>query len=378
MARARTKLGRAEQTAAGLLRYEPLVELGLGARAQAGGVGLDAEVSVSQQIEVSGQRRARKEAARRLQALQSAGVDVAKWAVHADVHLAFSNAALAQEALALAEQRRVLAETLHTMTASKVAAGEESAVTLDLAKAELAWSQAAYTKTEASVVAAQLVLARAAGADRPLRPRGPVMSRTVAADAARWVAAARERNPKLAQADAAVALADARVEVAQREARPAPSVGVRWAREGSTSRPGNPSPPSHIVMGTLAMSIPAFRRNAGALARRTAEAEVARVDQGALMQQLDAVVRMACVRVDASSERVARLQTGVVGAFESSLAGLQRSYAAGEQDFSSIAQSMQRLWTVREEVLSVRAEYHLALAELEVLVGPLESEGGVR
>lgn len=378
MARARTKLGRAEQTAAGLLRYDPVVELGLGARVQAGAVGLDAEVSVSQQIEVSGQRRARKEAARRLQALQSAGVDVADWAVHADVHLAFSNAWLVQEVLTLAEQRRVLAETLLTMAASKVAAGEESAVTLDLAKAEVAWSQNAYTKAEASVVAAELVLARAAGSDRPLRPRGPAMPGTVAADAARWVAAARERNPKLAQADAAVALADARVEVAQRDARPAPSVGVRLAREGSTSRPGNPSPGSNIVMGTLAVPIPAFRRNRGEVARRTAEAEVARIDRGALLQQLDAVVRTACVRVDASSQRALRLQTDVVDAFEGSLAALQRSYAAGEQDFSSVAQSMQRLWAVREEVLSVRAEYHLALADLEVLVGPLESEGGAR
>lgn len=378
-ARARTKLGHAEQQAAGLLRYDPVVEVGLGARIQAGAVGLDAEVSLSQQIEVSGQRRARKEAARRLQTLQAVGVDVASWAVHADVHLAFSNAWLAQEALNLAEQRHTLAETLQTMAATKLAAGEESETALDLAKAEVAWSQSATKKAEATVAAAHLILARASGvADRPLRPRGPATTGRPPADAARWVAAARERNPQLAQAEAAVALADARVEVAHRNARPAPSVGIRLAREGSTSRPGNPSPASNIVMGTVAVPIPAFRRNRGEVARRTAEAEVARVDHGAMLQQLDAVVRTACVQVDASAQRAQLLQTDVVDAFEHSLVALQRSYAAGEQDFSSVAQSMQRLWTLREEVLRVRAEYHLALAELEVLVGPLESEGGER
>ncbi|MBV1861325.1 MAG: TolC family protein [Nannocystaceae bacterium] len=378
-ARARTKLGHAEQEVAGLRRYHPLVELGLGARVQAGAVGLDAEVSVSQRIEVSGQRRARKEAARRLQALQAAGVDVADWAVHAEVHLAFSSASLAQEALVLAQRRRTLAVTLQAMAASKVAAGEESAAALGLASAEVAWSQNAYTKAEMSVETAQLDLARAAGvADRPLRPRGSGAAGAVATDAARWVAAARERNPQLAQADAAIAFADARVEVAQREARPAPSVGVRIAREGSTSRPGNPSPAFNIVMGTVAVPIPALRRNRGEVARRTAEANVARLEQGVLLQQLNVVVRTACVRVDASSQRVLRLRTDVVGAFEGSLAALERSYAAGEQDFSSVAQSMQRLWTVREEVLRVRGEFHVALAQLEVLVGPLEPEVGAR
>lgn len=339
-------------------------------------MGLDAEVSVSQRVELSGQRRARKDAARRLQALQATGVDIAAWIVHAELHLAFSRAWQAQELLILAEQRRSLSEALEAMTASKVDAGEESAITLDLARAEVAWSRNAWTKAQADVAAAHLRLARAAGvADRPLRPRGPATPKIAGADPARWVAEARARSPSLAQAEAAIALAEARVEVARRDARPAPSVGIRAAREGPTSRPGNPSLASNIVMGTVSLPIPLFRANRGAVALRSAEVTVARAEYRAQVVQLDAAVRAACVRVDAASKRASRLQTDVVDVFEGSLAALERSYAAGEQSFATVAHSMQRLWTVREEVLSVRAEYSVALAQLEVLVGPLEAEG---
>ncbi|MGH1341794.1 MAG: TolC family protein [Nannocystales bacterium] len=379
IARARANLGEAEREAASLLRYDPVVVLGLGTRGREGAAGLEVEVAVSQRFEFSGQRRARIEAARQLQLTLAAAVEVAAWAVHADVHLAFSTAQLAQEELILAQQRQTLAETLEAMAAKKVAEGEESGMALNLAKAEVAWSRNACTRAEAKATAAYLSLARAAGvSDRALRPEGAAMPSSVFGDRAAWGLEDRGDSPQVARANAAVGLAEARVRVAQRNTRPAPTLGVRVAREGASAQRGSPNPAPIAVMGTVALAIPAFRGGRGEVARRTAEAEVTRAERRVLLQELDTLVRVASVHADASWRRSLRLQTDVVAIFDDSLEALQSAYEAGEEDFSSVARSMQRLWTVREQVLSVRAEYHVALAELELLVGPIEPVAGVR
>lgn len=375
-ARGRLALGDAERVAADVVRYDPVVDVGLGVREQGGATGLDAQVALSQQLELSGQRRLRRAAAEQVQALRTAGVDVAAWSVHAEVHLAFSRALLAEDVLSLADDRRALALKLQTMTETKVTAGEEPAVALELARAEVALAENLRTRAEASLSTARLALARAAGVpDRPLTPRGDHPGLVLIDDAAHWVAQAQQANPTLRRAHARVAVADARVDVAARDARPAPSFGVQYTREGSTSRPGNPSPPSNIVMGTVSVPIPAFNRNRGAVARRQAEAQVARSDQRALQLELDQATRMACVQVDATARRVQRLTTDVVGAFSRAVAALERAYAVGERDFVSVAQSMQRLWSAREQALVARSEHLVAVAELETLVGPLKSGG---
>lgn len=377
-ARGRLALGDAERTAASLFRYDPVLDLGLGMRTQAGGFGVDAEVEVSQQIELGRRKRARVEAAVREQALLEAGVDAARWSVHAEVHLAYARALLAEDALVLALGRIALATTLRTMVETKVAAGEEAKMALDVATAELALARSAATRAEAGLETSRLALAQAAGVtDRPLTPSAADAGIAGIDDAARWVRAGREDNVQLRIAALEVEAADGRLGVARVDRRPAPRFGLRYAHEGATSQPGNYNPASNIVMGTFSVAIPVFSGNRGAVARREAEAEVARSQQRALQLRFDQATRIACVRVEAAAQRVHQLEADVVSAFERSTEGIERAYGLGERDFVAVAQSVERLWTAREQVLVARGEYHLAVAELEHLVGPLE-HGGAR
>jgi len=371
-------LGDAERSAAALFRYDPVVDLALGVRDQWGGIGMDAEVGVTQQVELGRRRQARIEAAERMQELLDADVEAARWAVHAEVHLAYARALLAEDALTLARRRAELATTLRSMVETKVEAGEEPTMALEVARAEQALAMSARTQAEAGVETARLALAQAAGvSDRPLTPVRGDETIVLVDDAAQWVAQGRARNVQLRRSALEVEAADAQVAVARTEVRPAPSFGLRYAHEGSTTRPGNFNPASNVVVGTLSVSIPAFSGNRGALARRQAEAEAARARQSALEIGFDQATRIACVRVDAAAARVQQLDEDVISAFERSVSGIERAYAVGERDFVAVAQSMGRLWTAREQVLVARGEYYVALAELERLVGPIE-DGGVR
>lgn len=375
VAQGEVEVGEAEVTAARQAQpFNPTLSLGLGRRQQAGGTGLDAQLAVTQQLEVAGQRRRRQESARLFRELKALGLDAAAWSVHADVHWAFERALLAEQRLALAQERVVVSQDLLRMVERRVELGDESGVVVEIGKADAAVAQNAETAAAAEVATSRLMLAAVTGAEvAALTPVGTLDSPTRTRNGPKLAKTATETNPTLRQTDAATRVAQADLAVARREAWPSPTVGASFAREGSTSTPANPSPASTIWMGTLQIPIPAFARNQGSVARSRAQVRVAQARRRATLVQFNSTVGAAVARVDSAAVRSHALETGVVAAFERSLAGLRRAYDMGELSFLDVAQGVERLWAARERSLDARATYYDAFAELERLVGPLDA-----
>lgn len=357
--------------------FNPTLSVGLGQRRQGGGTGLDAQVGLQQQLEVAGQRKKRQERARLFRELTALGLDAAAWTVHADVHRAFEHALLAEQRLALAQERVAVSRDLLRMARRRVEVGDESGVVVDIAGADLALAENAELAAAADVKTSRMALALAVGAQAPaaIQPIGTLDSPAPTLGGVELARRATDTNPTLRQADAATRVAEADLAAARREAWPSPTLGVSFAREGSTSTPDNFSPASTIWMGTLQLPIPAFARNQGAVARKRAQARVAEARRQAAFVQFNSLVGAAAARVDAAAGRSRALETGVVSASERSLAALRRAYEVGELGFLDVAQALERLWAAREQALDARGTYYDAFADLERLVGPVMVAG---
>jgi cobalt-zinc-cadmium efflux system outer membrane protein len=357
--------------------FNPTLSVGLGQRRQAGGTGLDAQVGLQQQLEIAGQRKKRQDRARLFRELTALGLDAAAWSVHADVHWAFERALLAEQRLALAQERVAVSRDLLRMARRRVEVGDESGVVVDIAVADLALAENAELAAAADVETSRMALALAVGSEAPLQPIGKLDPLAPTLGGAELARRATGTNPTLRQADAAARVAEADLVAARREAWPSPTVGVSFAREGSTSTPANFSPASTIWMGTLQIPIPAFARNQGAVARNRAQVRVADARRRASSVQFNSMVGAAAARVDAAAGRSRALETGVVSASERSLAALRRAYEVGELGFLDVAQALERLWAARERALDVRGRYYDAFADLERLVGPVTAAGSL-
>lgn len=366
-------IGEAESRAAEQAQpYNPQLSLGLGARRQAGLVGVEAEVGIEQSLEIAGQRKLRRRAAHDLEALGELGLDAAAWAVHAEVHLAFESVLLARSELALADELVGYERELLAMAQRKVELGDESGVIVELAGAELALAENEAAIAQAALEAARVELALVSGWPDPatLEPLGELEAPATLGDHDSLVARALERSPVLARARKARELASSELELAEREARPDLTLGAQYQHEGSTSAA---NPASHVWLGVVQVSLPSFQRNQGARYRGRAALELAATRELALAQRFEASVGVAAIEVDAAAERVAALEQRVVPAFERTLAGLRLGYEAGEFDYLDVAQARERVWAARKQVFVARADYYEAFAALERLVGPLPS-----
>lgn len=371
-------IGEAEVRAARQAQpFNPTVSLSLGQRRQAGGTGLDAEVEVEQQLQIGGQRAKQKAVAARFRELTRLGLDAAGWEVHADVHRSFEQALVADDRLALAHRLVSFDEELLEMARRRVEVGDESPVVLEVARAQLAVSRSSSVAAATAVETSRLALARSIGWAGPsvLQPSGELDAVHGTGPRVELVAHAVDASPTLRQADARTAWARAEVEAARRAAWPSPTVGISYAREGSTSTPGNFSPASDVWMGTIRVPLPTFARNQGPVARRHAELEMAEARGRATSVQFEAMVSAAAAQVDSTARQVEVLENEVVPAFERTVVALRRAYEVGELDFLGVAQSREQLWLARGRVLDARAAYYDAFAELERLVGPLPTDG---
>ncbi|HFE45893.1 MAG TPA: TolC family protein [Nannocystis exedens] len=374
LAQGQLALGEAEVSAAEQLqRTNPTLSLGLGQRRQGQGRGLEAEVAISQQLEIAGQRKRRREAASRYQELLRLGLDAASWQVHAEVHSSFERALLADDVSLLAERIVAFDSELLAMAKRRVEVGDEARVIVEVARAELAISRSMSAVAARGVTTSRLALARAIGwTGSQLQPLGPAGPIAAAGDREALVRQALAQSPHLQRAEKQIEVARARAEASRREAWPSPTVGLSYAREGATTTPGNFNPASDVWMGTIQVPIPAFARNQGAIARRRAEVRVAESESRVLSLNLATEIGIAAAHVDVAAARIEALSGSVVPAFERGLAALQRSYEVGELDFLAVAQAREQMWNARSQVLSARAEYYDALANLERLVGPIE------
>lgn len=368
VARARVEEGLAARRGAERLLSDPLsLEVGAGPRiAEGTGEDFDLLVSLTQPIEVAGERGARLDVSDRLRDRRESEVEAIRWQVHREVHLQFHVAIEARVRGEAAERRRVLAARLAEIARRRFEAGDIPELDVALATAELASAEQEIVRARGILREAVLSLAEASGwpARSAPMPLGGLDEPGEIGDDATLVARAQEGHPVLRALEAAVAEQNARVRLADIEASPTLDLGLSFAREGSAGSPAN-----YIGLLFAGVAIPLWDANGTERAATRAALSIAEVERDALRGMIEARVLRAAAILRAARERVIIFVRDVLPGFERSIELLTQGFDLGELDALEVAGASRRLLEVQANALDAFGDYHRALAELEAQVG---------
>lgn len=363
----RSRADSARAAASVLQPANPEVSFAAGPRFGLTGTGVDVEAGISQQLQVAGERGLRLAAASRLGELTDAEIEQMRWAVHAEVHALFHRALVEAERVRLAEQVAEFQRDVLGVVERNAQAGETAPLNARLARAELAQAEQSLVAARQSrnVALLRLVLVAGWSPDAPpsLRgeldaPRDPPPSEDLEASAARF-------TPLLRQRVAAVREAQSRVDLADREAWPRPTVGVQYRREGNPTSEGA----YDIVMGALTVPLSGFQRNQAERARARADRAVAEADLAAAQVQLRVQLAEARSEMAAAAQRTRAYGAEILPRFAENLALLRRSFEVGEIDILALLVGRERFLRIQSDALAAQLDYFVAMAALERLVG---------
>ena len=368
VARATRSRADAARAAASILQpSNPEVSIAAGPRIGIAGTGVDVEAALSQQLQVAGERGLRMAAAARVSELTDAEIEQIRWTVHAEVHALFHRVLVESERVRLAEQVATFQRDVLGVVERNARAGETAPLNARLARAEVAQSEQSLVAARQSRNVALLRLALVAGwspgAPPTLRgeldpPRDPPPDEDLAATAERF-------TPLLRQRAAAVREAQARVDLADREAWPRPTVGVQYRREGNPTSEGA----YDIVLGALSVPLPGFQRNQAERARARADLAMAEADLAAARMQLRVQLAEARSEMAAAAQRTRAYGAEILPRFAENLALLRRSFEVGEIDILALLVGRERFLRIQSDALAAQLDYFVAMAALERLVG---------
>lgn len=367
---ARSTRSRAEaaRTAASiLLPTNPELSVAAGPRMGLFGTGTDVDVSLTQQVQIAGQRGARIDAAERLGDLTEAEIQQISWSVHCDVHAMFHKALVDQERARLAEQVVTFQKEVFSVVQRQIAAGETAPLTLRLAEAEVAQAEQLLVAAQQAFLVSRIRLGQLSGwpVNTPPLPRGGVDSLHDVPSAEHLAVVASEQLPSLRTGAARIREAAAREAVAERDAWPRPSLGLQYRREGNPSTEG----PYNIFMGVLSVPIPSFQVNQGERARIRADVLVAEAELAASRRLLHGQIAEAHSEVVAAAARTKAYGTEILPRFHENLTLLRRSFELGEIDILALSTGRERFLRIQSDALLAQQDYFVALAGLERVVG---------
>lgn len=352
VAAARARLGGASV----LLQSNPEVEGAVGPRSAPEGDSTDYEVSISQRLEIFGQRGARIDAARALLGSAEARLASRRIEVAAEVRAGFARwlgagqrELIAVEALDLARQALAAAETRRD-------AGAASRIEVNAARAALgrAARERAAAAQRLAAARAEFVLLLGVEPSEPIEPEGALAIdegvSELAVDA--LVEKALTQRPELRAARLDVEAAGAERRLAGREALPSPRLGISYSEEGDVG--GN----ARITQGVLAFDLPLFNRNQAG--RGVASARLTQAERAleALTRSVRAEVAVAANRVSTARAAAQAYAGGLLGGLEENMQLVNEAYRAGKVNFFE-------LLVIRRETLEARNGYVDALEELQ-------------
>ncbi len=369
IAEERRAQGAAARDAASMIFQEnPRLELSVGPRFERGRAGdYDYVVSLSQPVEIGGQRSGRREAASRLDERLAAEVGATRWEIRQGVVIAYADAVSARRQIELEDRFSRLAEAITAASRRRVEAGVATVIELRLAENEGALGRQRHLAAEQALRSARSRLAEVAGWPMESPP-------VVHAGLDVWLVpelegilgASSRRHPTLLALRAAVAEAAARRQLADREGWPTPAFGAELVREGSVER-GIPS--DLILLGTIGVDMPFWQRNQLERARSRVDEAVAREEEAAAARALVGRIIRAHGELVSADRRLALFIDEIEPTLESNLELLRRGFEAGELSQGVVASASRRLLEAQRDGLEAFAEYFRALAELEGAAG---------
>ncbi len=356
----------ADEGASPLMSHNPVLELGIGPRlSETGASDFDFLATLSQPIDLGGQRGARLEASRRTRARIEGEAAAVRWNVRLRTTVAFGALVIARERMMLTEQLAQFAHRTRELADRRLAAGEGSSIDVRLARSDHARARARALRSRQEFRSAGLTLCEITGWPVEDLPWPRIDSPSVEVGTLNeLLERARDAHPEILRYREMTREARASESAAQRDAVPSPSIGVSVAREGSAGSPAN-----YIVLGSVGLQIPIWQQNQRETANARATAEVAQAQSEAFARELVARIARAHSDLEASRDRIRIFDTDVRPQLDESLTLLTHAFEAGEISVVNVALARERLLSAQEDAIAANEDYYRALAELEYAVG---------
>ncbi len=344
---------RASARHAGRRPYSPELSVAAGPRLGGGETLLDAEVMVSQTLELGGKGSARRAAADAEVQVAESEVAVLDQAAWVDTWRAFQLALLARERLVTAQEAETLAIQVDVATRERQTLGAGTKLEANLTTAELGRARHdrldAERRNDAAIAA--LATAIGAGADEVLQPVGVLElppDVTTAPEALR--ATALEDRADLLVARSSVALAQREIAAADALRSPDLTLGLSYGFEQ------DPGVSAHVVLLSASIGLPFGSRNQGARDAARVRERRAALDVARVTTEISREVTVAISSYQKMREAVLGFDREVNERLHENLELARESFASGKIDYYEFN-------VVRRELIANRLAYLDAFEE---------------
>lgn len=324
-------------------------------------------LSLGQLFELGGKRKARTESANAASRVISIDLEAARRVVAAETARRFYDALAAEESLELFEDAARIAEEVKTTVSSKVRVG--AVPKTEETRAELELQSALLRRREAEIEAA-LAKVRLSSLWNEFQPRFNELAgsfESVAPSPPFGELLARlDRSPHYARFLAEVEEKRALVFLARSNRIPDVKLGAgvrRLADEDGVT-----------FVGSISTPLPLFDRGRSQVAE--ADANVARSEATLERARVDLTLRLAEThsQIERLRQRIETLRTRILPTAEQAFQETKAGYALGRFEYIDLLEARRALAASRREEVLALLEYHIAVADAELLLGdPLNS-----
>ena len=339
-----------------------------------GGRATNYGVSVSQEVEIAGQRSQRIEEAERNSTRVEALVRDRERLLEADLKRAFFAALAAERRLALQRAIENLNGRVRDAASARVRAGESPAMEANLAEIRYGQSRKETIAAETEVIAARLELKRLLGMppEQAIEPSGELRGAARTVPLGEALTRALDRRPDLLAAKAELERVGAEQALTRRLRLPNPTLEGFYQTE--SERPGSPD---RIAGGGLRIPLPVFDRKQGDLVALAAQENQARHLVDATRRTVEKEVAEALREYEAARRTVEVFEHDVLARVEENFGFIETSYREGKISLLDLVVVENDLVQAQLSYVDSLTRFRTAEADVERAVGgPLE--GGVQ
>lgn len=328
-------------------------------------------VQVSQPIELWGRPGKRQDVAEEKRDLAGWDYEAARLDVVSQTTQAFIGLVAAEERVHLARELVRLTEEVFQTVSRQVETGEVSSVEKERARVPLSQARIRLRRAlEARATARRTLSGQWGHSDTTAFSEvqgtfGPVGS-VPSLDS---VQAALGRNPALARQIDEIERAEAVLSLEKRDRFPVPAVTVGWQRFG-----GRTGSDQTALKAGVALPLPLYDRNQGAVQRARYRLEKARRQREAARVRLDTTLAKAYRSLVSAQNEATTLAEETLPAARSAFTSVREGYRQGKFDYMEVLDAQRTLFGVRRQQIRALSRYYRARIRVERLIAtPLES-----
>ena len=327
-------------------------------------------VQVSQPIELWGRPGKRRDVAEAERDLAGWDYEGARLDVVSQTTQAFVGLVAADERVHLAQELVRLSEEVFQTVKRQVETGEVSPVEQERARVPLSQARIRLRRALEARESARKTLSGQWGrsdttafaeVEGTFGPVDPVPSLNA-------VKAALDRNPALARQEDEIERARAILGLEKSDRFPVPSVTAGWQRFG-----GRTGSDQRAFKAGIALPLPLFDRNQGAVQRARYRLEQARRQREASRVRLDTTLSKAYRSLASAQSEAQTIAEETLPAAQSAFESVRQGYRQGKFDYLEVLDAQRTLFGVRRQQIQALRRYYRARVRVERLVAtPLE------